>query len=365
MMSDEWTTRLAHESSEEPEGAEPPQEHSGDRYWNRGRINSKIAREVITLGPITLPVIRDNTPAGQARVPRVDKNFHLSPSEAVVLANSLRNAEPSWVWGPSGTGKTSGIKQLCAMLNWPLYRVNMTSDFTVADFVGQTQVVIDDVTKQAVTRFSDGLLINAMLNGGVLLIDEVTATPAGVLMALQAVLERSDADLDTLWREGETWCAYVNTEGGGEVIHAHPRFRILVTDNTNGQGDVTGAFAGTNVMNEAFRSRFTQWYKKGFPKKLDWVKILTSKTSVSRDIATRIVNVAIDVNTGSALLGATNVTNESTINPRNTLAVARLYGSFGDLVVAFNTGLLNSMHSDSPDRQFIRDLVRNREGTAK
>lgn len=343
--------------------AAPPT--GGDRYWRRVKPDPEIKPETISFGPIRLPVVRDNTPDGARKVPDVDAGFMLDPGEAVVLANMLRNAEPTWLWGPSGAGKTSGIKQMCATLNWPLYRVQMTADFAVADFVGVTQVTIDEKTGQAVTTFRDGLLIQAMLNGGVLLVDEVSVAPPGVLMALQAVLERSGGDVDSVWRDGGSWCSYINTENGGEVIHAHPRFRIAVTDNTNGQGDATGAYSGTNVMNEAFRSRFTQWLRKDYPAQSVWIKILTNKVrGLSKNDATRIVQVALDVNEGSALLGSKKVTNEAVINPRDTLAVARLFMVFGDLSIAFKVGVLDSMQGDSPDRQFIADLVRNREGGA-
>ena len=279
-------------------------------------------------------------------VPTLDPNFVFDAGEAVVLANALSNDESTWIWGPTGAGKTSGIQQVCALRNQPLYRVNMSGDFTVSDFVGSTKVVVDETSGQAVTEFSDGVLLKAMLEGGVLLIDEVTATPASVLMALQAVLER-----------GVSTVQFVNTENGGEVIHAHPLFRILVTDNTNGQGDLTGAYSGTHVMNEAFRSRFTQWLRKGYPEGKTWSKMVAAKTGLSFENATKIVKLAREVNKGSALLGASKVTNQMVISPRDTLSIARLFSVYGDMKVSFRIGLIDSMHVGDADRQFVIDLL--------
>lgn len=328
----------------------------GHRYWATGTLGGAPTGD-LTFGPIALPAIEDNTADGQSHVPAADPNFSFDSGEAVVLANALDKAEPTWIYGPSGSGKTSGIKQMASLTNWPLYRINMHADVSSADFVGTTEVVIDKETGNAVTQFVDGVLIQAMLNGGILLIDEVTATPAHILLVLQAVLERAD-NPHGLWADGKTHCTFVNSANGGETIHAHPRFRIIVTDNTNGQGDVTGAFAGTNVMNEATRSRFTQWLHKDYPAEGAWRKMLKAKCGIDAETAKAIVGIAVDVNKGSAQLGSTTVTSNMVINPRDTLAVARLAKTFGDVGIAFKVGVVNSMNPTDPDRQFIVDLIK-------
>ena len=333
-----------------------PKMESGHRYPIFGASSGKS--ESLAFGPVKIDTVTDNSLSSAAMVPRIDTEFVLDTMEAVVLANSLKRAEPAWVWGPTGAGKTSGIQQICGMLNWPVYRVNMSGDVTVSDFVGATGLVVDEATGNAVTEFVDGPLIQAMLNGGVLLIDEVSATPASVLMALQSVLERAGSP-EALWEAGISHTTFVNTSNGGEVIHAHPRFRVIVSDNTNGQGDMTGAYAGTNVMNAAFRSRFTMWLNKGYPEGPAWSKMVAAKTGASFATATKIVKVAREVNKGSALLGASKVTNQTIISPRDTLAIARLFLVFGDVQIAYKVGLLDGMHASDADRQFVVDLLKN------
>lgn len=325
--------------------------------WNVGSHDG-LPDETISYGPIDLAVIRDNTVAGQSMVPESDPHFNFDAGEAVILANALANAEATWIYGPSGSGKTSGIREMCATINWPMYRVNMHADITVDDFVGTTQVVIDEETGNAVTRFENGVLVEAMLNGGCLLIDEVTATPAHILLVLQAVLERP-TDPHDCWSKGKTHAKFYNSQTG-QTIHAHPRFRIIVTDNTNGQGDITGSFAGTNVMNEAMRSRFTMWLHKEFPSRGNWTKMLRDKCGVTSAVASAIVGVAIDANKGSSQLGAMTVTNSMVINPRDTLAVARLARTFGDVAIAFKVGVINSMNPSDTDRTFLSDLIKTK-----
>lgn len=312
----------------------------------------------LNFGPINITPNDVNTVEGQSMVPDIDEHFKMAQDEGVILANALLNAENTWVWGMSGTGKTSGVTQMCALLNRPLYRMNMSGDTSLDDIVGSSQVVIDEASGNAVTRFVYGRLIKAMLNGGVFLIDEVTSTPPHILMALQEVTEPCD-NVHDIWRAGKAHATYVCTANEGETIHAAPGFRIIVTDNTNGQGDIQGLFAGTNTMNEAFRSRFSQWYEKTFPTKLVWRHIITGKTGLKTSLASKLVEIAQTVNKGSAALDSKNITNNIIINPRDTLAIARHIKVYGSISIAFKVGLLNSLHKSDPDRVFLSDLIRN------
>jgi len=302
----------------------------------------------LKFGPITLPQVNTLTREAQQLMPSADPHYEFDAGEAVVLANALSNDLPTWAWGPTGSGKTSGAKQMCALLRWPMLRCNMHADFSVDDFVGTTEVTIDKETGNAVTAWVDGVLIQAMLTGAVLLIDEITLTPSHVLMALQGVLERAPGQPVT----------FPNTRNN-ETIVAHPRFRIIVTDNTNGQGDMTGAHIGTNVINEATRNRFIQWLHKVYPAPKAWKSMLINKTGISSTVADQILKVAAAVNKGSAMLSAKAVTSNLIVSPRDTLAVARLAVSFGNLKAAFSVGMVNAIDPTSPDHQFLKDTVRN------
>jgi len=61
-----------------------------------------------------------------AYTPAIDQNyiFHESSRDMVVWFVSPQGAqEPLYVFGPTGCGKTSCIKQLAARLNYPLFEV--------------------------------------------------------------------------------------------------------------------------------------------------------------------------------------------------------------------------------------------------
>jgi cobaltochelatase CobS len=314
--------------------------------------------KALDFGPIkALEALNEATAEGATMIPDTDPGFDLDDTESIIIANALRNAEPTWIWGPSGVGKTSGVRQMAAILRWPVYRVQMSADFSLDDFVGTTEVV--PTAEGTVTKFVDGVLIRAMRNGGILLIDEITGTPPHVLLALQAVLERVD-NPQAAWADGKSHATFVNTANGGEVIHCHPNFRIIVTDNTNGQGDTLGMFSGTNVMNEATRSRFTQWFRKDFPNRERWEMILKVKTpGLHAKKAKAIVDVALTSNKQSRSLGAATGVCDLVINPRDTLAIARLAMVYESVAIAFTIGLANSIDPMDPDAQYIKDLIKN------
>jgi MoxR-like ATPase len=51
----------------------------------------------------------------------------------------------------------------------------------------------------------------------------------------------------------------------GKVIHPQPGFNICATANTKGQGNETGKFIGTNVMNEAMLDRYVNFFHQEYP----------------------------------------------------------------------------------------------------
>lgn len=139
--------------------------------------------------------------------------------------------------GPQGCGKSSGIRQITARLNWPIIEVTGSGSLEFRELVGGLELVIEDGV--AITRWKDGPLLLAMRHGAVFIINEYDYVRPTELAALNDIIE--------------TGSLYVVTTN--EVVQAADTFRIVFTGNTNGYGDPTGAFVETLRQNGALLDR--------------------------------------------------------------------------------------------------------------
>lgn len=160
---------------------------------------------------------------------------------ALIATLTLMQRNRVWVGGWSGTGKTDLIKNVAARMQWELFQVNGDSDVTRSAFLGEW------VVRGNETAWLDGILPTAMKRGAILLIDEIDMLAGPTFATLRPVLQ----DPSQL----------VLLEKGGEVVKAHPDFRVVATANTFGYGDMSGQFLHTNALSEADRQRFSVFLK--------------------------------------------------------------------------------------------------------
>lgn len=140
----------------------------------------------------------------------------------------------AWLYGPSGTGKSSGPAQMCARLNWPFFEFNASKRTERIDLEGSYIPTPDGM------EFFEGQLTKAVTQGGVLLINEPSLMEASELAGLNDI------------KPGKPFfLASKNAE-----VMVHKNFRLVLADNTNGGGDGTMfGYVGTNRMNSAFLDR--------------------------------------------------------------------------------------------------------------
>ena len=177
--------------------------------------------------------------AASVYTPAIDPDyiFHESSRDIVVwFVNPQGLQEPLYVFGPTGCGKTSCIKQLAARLNYPVFEVTGHGRLEFVDLVGHQTVKDGNIT------FEYGPLALAMRYGAILLLNEIDLTSPEIAAGLNSVLD------------GSPLCI---AENGGEIIQPHPMFRFVATANTNGAGDGTGLYQGTQRQNLAWLDRFT------------------------------------------------------------------------------------------------------------
>ena len=251
--------------------------------------------------------------AASAYTPAIDLDyiFHESSRDIVVwFLNPQGLQEPLYVFGPTGCGKTSCIKQLAARLNYPVFEVTGHGRLEFADLVGHLTV------KDGNMAFEYGPLALAMRYGAILLLNEIDLTSPEIAAGLNSVLD------------GSPLCV---AENGGEIIQPHPMFRFVATANTNGAGDETGLYQGTQRQNLAWLDRFTIC-EVGYPT-ADVEKSLLARRfpSLPEALCTTMVDYANEVR--KLFMGEA-----STSNLTNTIEVTfstRSLLRWGDLTVRF------------------------------
>jgi MoxR-like ATPase len=171
--------------------------------------------------------------------PAIDACFVWTPEilrHLLLAAQSGGTLANIWLGGEKGAGKSETARQWAARTGRAFTRINFQRFTTVEDFLGATSL------QSGSTAFEAGPFLKAYSTpGSVILLDEITNADPGVLNALNGFLEPGAA-----------------VTFGGKVWSKAPGVMILAADNTLGNGDQTGRYAGTRAQGAPLLNRFGQ-----------------------------------------------------------------------------------------------------------
>lgn len=173
---------------------------------------------------------------GNPDAPAIDPCYIWTETILAHLLLSQSTGENVWLGGPKGTGKSEAAKQFAARTGRAFTRINFTKHSSPEDFVGAVGLV------NGQTQYVDGDLLTAyMTPGAVILLDEIGNGDPGNLAILNPMLEPA---------------ARVNI--GGSIRSKATGVMILGADNTLGNGDDSGRYSGTRLMNSSLMDRFAR-----------------------------------------------------------------------------------------------------------
>jgi len=130
--------------------------------------------------------------------------------------------------GPAGTGKSHAAEMVAEMLEMPFHAISVGSQTSKSDLAGYMTATGGYVR----TQFRE-----AYENGGLFLLDEADAGNSNVLILLNAALSNGAMAFPD------------------KMVKAHPRFRMVATANTYGNG-ASRQYVGRNQLDAATLDRF-------------------------------------------------------------------------------------------------------------
>lgn len=281
-------------------------------------------------------------------VPPVHASYHFRKDLLRSILAFLRNphGDALFLTGPTGSGKTSLITEIFGRLNWPLQVFTCTETFEFSQLRGSWVYKTQPGSTAPSMVFQHGPLLTAMKEGQGILINEADIAPAGEMSGLNDIIEGRP----------------ITVPETNEVIKPHPLFRLIVTANSKGQGDESGAYAGIQQQNIAALDRY-RFLEVGYPDAEVEINLLTgifapSLGSEARRIAEKFVQLANKVR--ELFVGDNNGTVESTVAvPMSTRTLTRWAYLTQDYCGrprdALNEALLN--RCTAADKEAINNLA--------
>ncbi|MCR9222910.1 MAG: MoxR family ATPase [Hyphomonas sp.] len=272
-------------------------------------------------------------------VPDIDPNYiyNIDDLKAVMMAAELNMT--MLLWGMHGTGKTTLVEQFCARTGRAWLRIQHTVSTEESHILGQY------VVKDGATVFELGPLAVAMREGLVYMADEYDFALPSVTSVYQSVLEGKPLVIKEAPPELR-------------VIKPHPNFRFFATGNTNGAGDETGLYSGTQIMNAANYSRFGITIEIEYMPEAQEIAVVSGQAKIHKDDSTRLVKVANEIRKG---FGRGDIS--TTISPReliNAARLARVLGTEPDLHKGLELAYCNRL--DATDKKAVLDFAQRHFG---
>jgi cobaltochelatase CobS len=304
-------------------------------------VSKKPMNELFSLGKVKaamnsrgepIPVsYLANSPDHADMVPDIDDGYIY---DIEILKNVLLGLDlniPIYAWGHAGTGKSTLFEQVASRTNRPIIRVQHTVNTEESHIVGQW------IIKDGHTVFELGPLPLAMKYGWTYMADEYDFGIPSVLSVYQPVLEGKSLVIK-------------EADHANRVIKPHANFRFVATGNTNGSGDETGLYQGTNIQNEANYDRFGVVVEVKYMSEKVESQILVNQAGIMKEDADKLVEFGKAIREA---YGANRISKP--ISPRALINAAKIGVRRGSWRTGLSLAFVNKM--TRADREVVDGMA--------
>lgn len=206
------------------------------------------------------------------------------------------------LYGQTGAGKSSLARELASRVRTGLHELHATPETEVADLIGGY------ILQEGNTVWVNGPLTAAAEAGEWLLIDELDVLNPGVGMILKSVLDGGPVSIPQT----------------GQLLQPQPGFRLIATSNTDGSGDTSGRYRGTQQQNTAVMNCFSHFRVNYLEAENETNLLMKLVPGIPKEVTATLVNVANAVRT--AFMGEDSILN-TVLSTRELMRTMRYFSS--------------------------------------
>ena len=189
--------------------------------------------------------------------------YRAAGDEIALCGAALARGLPMMLKGPTGCGKTRFVEHMAWRMKLPLITMACNEDMSASDLVGRFLLDAQG------TVWHDGPLTLAVRFGAICYLDEVVEARQDTTVVIHPLTdERRILPLDKR----------------GEMVRAHPDFRLIVSYNPGYQ-------SAAKDMKPSTRQRFGAIDFDFLPREVE-IEVVAHESGIATDLATRLVKIA-------------------------------------------------------------------------